>query len=285
MALLIATSLSVACGHHGRAASPVAQTPALRHTHENLNAVLWMRTAVEYRASAEQAYRLARMQLDAALADPTWTAAVEQTGDATSLPPAVVLDLDETVFDNSEFQARLVATGTPYSEDSWNDWCREERAHAVPGAASFLTYAARQRHVTPIYITNRSHEVEDATRATLNRLGIPVDPSDDGVLTIGEHGWRSDKGERRRYVAGRYRILLLVGDDFGDFVSGATASSKERAALETRYADRWGLRWIVLPNPAYGSWERAIWNFDATLTDQQQLAAKFQAIAGTVAFF
>src|SRR5829696_3327072 len=74
--------------------------------HENLNAVAWMQASVEYEASAMQAYRAAARQLDAALADPSWTAAIEQTADASKLPPAVVLDVDETVLDNSPFQAR-----------------------------------------------------------------------------------------------------------------------------------------------------------------------------------
>src|SRR5690242_6899130 len=85
--------------------SAAANATAPRRTHENLNAVVWTQTAAEYRAVAKQAYRLARLQLDAALADPTWTAATEQTNVSPTLPPAIVLDLDETVLDNSAFQA------------------------------------------------------------------------------------------------------------------------------------------------------------------------------------
>src|SRR5919198_379410 len=95
-----ALAAAIAC-HAGSA--PPATTPAAaarmpaagqRHTHENLNAVLWVQTAAEYRASALQAYRLAQLQLDAALDDPLWTAATEQTEDVRLLPPAVILDLD-----------------------------------------------------------------------------------------------------------------------------------------------------------------------------------------------
>src|SRR5205085_1575509 len=98
-----------------------------RQTHENLNAVLWMQTAVEYRASALQAYRLAQLQLDAALRDPAWTAATEQSGDPSPLPPAVILDLDETVLDNSAFQARQIQDVAPYSNDAWNRWAEERK--------------------------------------------------------------------------------------------------------------------------------------------------------------
>jgi len=111
------------------ASTPAPQTtpaPAAtsgRQTNENLNAVLWMQTAAEYRATAEQAYRLAAQQLDAAIRDTAWTAALEQTGDLATLPLAVVLDLDETVLDNAAFEARQMRDGQPCSEDVWNRWC------------------------------------------------------------------------------------------------------------------------------------------------------------------
>lgn len=241
---------------------PQAAPPSqpVRQTHENLNAVLWMQTSVEYRAAALQAYRMATLALDAALADRRETAALEQGGDPSSLPPAVVLDLDETVLDNSAFQARQVADAAPYSESAWNAWCREEKAGAIPGAIEFLNYAERHG-VTPIYITNRDASVEDATRHVLARLGAPVDETTDVVLARHEQGWdSSDKGSRRAFVATTHRVLLLVGDNFEDFVSvpQALKSMAGRDEMYDRYAGYFGTRWIVLPNPTYGSWEQAI---------------------------
>jgi acid phosphatase len=241
-----------------------------------------MQTATEYRAVARQAYRLARLQLDAALADPTWTAATEQTN-VSGLPPAVVLDLDETVLDNSAFQARQVADSTPfkavpYSEDAWLKWCEERKADAIPGAVDFVKYAA-SRGVTPVYISNRDHGVEDATRDVLARLGIPVDPSRDTVLTRHENGWdASDKSARRQFVASSFRILLLVGDNFEDFVAGTRTSIADRAALEQKYDAYWGTKWIVLPNATYGSWEQAVTVGLERPTDAHVLAAKYAAL-------
>ena len=264
--LMCAAVLAASCGA-ATTRLPVPQQPAVspppaaaRQTHENLNAVLWMQTSVEYRASALQAYRMATRALDAALADRRETAALEQGGDPSSLPPAVVLDLDETVLDNSAFQARQVADAAPYSEAAWNAWCREEKAGAIPGAIAFLNYAA-QHGVTPIYITNRDASVEDATRHVLARLGAPVDETTDVVLARHEQGWdSSDKGSRRAFVATTYRVLLLVGDNFEDFVSvpQALKSMAGRDEMYDRYAGYFGTRWIVLPNPTYGSWEQAI---------------------------
>ena len=258
-------ALAGSCGATAKRAAPPAgprTAPAARdgvhRTHENLNATVWMQTAVEYEASALQAYRAAHAALDAALTDPSWTAATEQTGRVSSLPPAIVLDLDETVLDNSAFEARLIADDAPYSDAAFDDWCREEKAGAVPGAVAFLKYA-KSRGVTPIYVTNRSAAVETATRHVLARLGIPVETATDVVLARHEQGWEtSDKGARRAYVAQRYRILLLVGDNFEDFVSVRDKSMAGRDQLAAKYTEWWGAKWIVLPNPTYGSWEQAI---------------------------
>jgi 5'-nucleotidase (lipoprotein e(P4) family) len=277
---IIAISLALAgCGPRSPAVAPSStRVQAERQTHENLNAVLWMQTAAEYRASAVQAYRLAQLQLDVALRDPEWTAATEQTGDVSSLPAAVILDLDETVLDNSAFQARAVQDGSTYSEDAWNRWAEERKAGAIPGAIEFLTEAT-SRGVTPFYVTNRDHKVEDATRDVLAKLGVPVTSERDAVLMRHENGWdASDKSSRRQSVAASYRVLLLIGDNLEDFVSGTRASVTDRDALMEKYDTFWGRKWIVLPNPTYGSWEGAL-TFGLTQpSDAQTLAAKYRAL-------
>src|SRR4029079_5818203 len=164
MSILLGSALMLAVGWRtGSPTHPAAARALEARSQENLNAVLWMQTSAEYRESARQAYRIAAMQLDAALRDPAWTAAVEQPRSDSTLPPAVVLDLDETVLDNSAYEARLVHDGRAYSEDDWNRWCEERKAGAVPGAIEFLTHA-HDRGVTAIYISNRDHSVEQATR-------------------------------------------------------------------------------------------------------------------------
>jgi 5'-nucleotidase (lipoprotein e(P4) family) len=237
-----------------------------------------MQTAAEYRASALEAYRLAQLQLDRALQDPAWTAATEQTADVSALPPAVILDLDETVFDNSAFQARAVQDTSTYSEDAWNRWAEERKAGAIPGAIEFLTYA-KSRGVTPFYVTNRDHKVEEATRDVLAKLGAPVTSERDAVLTRHENGWdASDKTLRRQSVAANYRVLLLIGDNFEDFVGGTRASITDRDALARKYDAYWGRKWIVLPNPTYGSWESALTFGMPQPSDEQTLAAKYRAL-------
>jgi 5'-nucleotidase (lipoprotein e(P4) family) len=221
------------------------------------DSVAWFRTSVEYRATALQAYRLAALMLERALADPAWTAALEQTGEFASKPPAVVLDVDETVLDNSESEERNIRTGVAYSEERWAEWCHERRATPLPGALDF-TRAAAAKGVAVFYVTNRDHTLEQATRDNLAAHGFPLDPGRDTVLTKNERpGWSSDKSSRRSLVAQDFRIVLLIGDDLGDFVQGARGTLAARRALDEANASMWGVKWIALPNPMYGSWKTA----------------------------
>src|SRR5918993_2245917 len=146
--------LLAAAGCAARSSAPAATPAASTATHENLNAVLWMQTALEFEAAAVQAYRLAILQRDAALADPRWTAAIEQQGDPSQLPAAVIVDVDETVLDNSYYQARLIRDNRVFANDTWDMWVAEGRATAVPGALDF-SRAAAKKGVTVFYVTNR----------------------------------------------------------------------------------------------------------------------------------
>lgn len=234
-------------------ATPVADAAPLRLP----DSLVWFRTAVEYRGVVTQAYRQASAMLDRALADPSWTAALEQGQDFANKPPAVILDIDETVLDNSEFEERSARAGGAQREERWGAWCRESKAPPVPGALEF-TRAARARGVTMFYVSNRDASVEQVTRQNLATVGFPLDDRRDTVLTRGERpAWTPEKATRREFVARDFRILLLVGDDFADFVPGARTTLAARRALSETHDAMWGVKWIVLPNPMYGSWKRA----------------------------
>ena len=245
-----------------------------------LNSTLWTQTAVEYGGVARQSYALAEIMLERALADSSWTAAIEQAemGSAAyhDLPPAVVLDVDETVLDNSAYQARLIRQNETYDSASWNAWVRERKATPVPGAVAF-TQAAERMGVEVIYLTNRDHSVEDATRDNLRLFDFPLNPNKDLLLTENERpGWDGSKTPRRQFLADQYRILLLVGDNFGDFAPGAESSVGERQRLSQTYERFWGSRWIALPNAQYGSWESALYEFNYGLPYLEQLERKFR---------
>jgi len=242
--------------------------------HEGLNAILWMQTAAEYEAASRQAFRTAAAHLELALADPSWTAAPEQTGDFAALPPAIVLDMDETIVRSDHFQAGLVAAGEPFRLEAWNDWVRSQDARAMPGALDYVR-AAQARGVHVFYITNRTAEVEAPSLATLLELGFPVAGGADDLLTLNEQpDWGQDKSSRRARICESHRILQVVGDNLNDFTSGADEAVAARNALARRYERYWGSRWILTPNPAYGGWEGALFDYEWALPREKQLERK-----------
>ncbi|MFH1314274.1 MAG: HAD family acid phosphatase [Candidatus Eisenbacteria bacterium] len=249
-------------------------------THELLNAVLWVQTAAEYQAVCEQSFTLARVRLDEGLADPEWTAAVEQEPlkiELEKLPPAVICDVDETVLDNSEFDARLVADGVEYSSDLWNDWVEQAIAPPLTGAQAFIAYA-RANGVHVFFVTNRKATSKDKTLANL-RDAFGADISEDDLLCRGEiDEWTDDKTTRRLHLAGTHRIVLILGDDLNDFIFFGTASPEKRTKLAHEHRGKWGTKWIIFPNPLYGSWEKSLYDYEVTLPHNKKLSRKYGAI-------
>ncbi len=261
-----------------------AAAPALRDTHENLHGVLWMQTAAEYQAITRGLYRVAAVQLDRALQEPRWTAIPEQAGraDLAVLKPAIILDVDETVLDNSPEEGQRVRDRVAYAPDLFRLWATKTEAGTVPGAAEFLTYAAA-RDVEIFLVTNRDPDWRDETIETLRKDGIPI--AEDHMLCYGEHGKPEDPGDksgRRQFVASNHRVLLLAGDDLGDFVAIADGGKRldraAREALVDRFSGYWEERWFVLPNPVYGSWERTF--YPSGTADPDALAKKMEAVRG-----
>ena len=247
---------------------------------ESLDSTLWMKTAAEYVASAEQAYHLATVQLDEALKpeNAAWTAVLEQGENYTHLPPAVILDVDDAVLATSPFQARIVTELGHFQPEPWNAWAQRAEALPLPGALEFVKHA-EARGVRVFYLTNRDHAAEDATRKNLERLGFRLDPDGSNLLTKGEDpSWDSEKVERRTLIASTHRVVLMVGDDMNDFVAGGRTSPQGRVDLANRYRSYWGTKWILLPNPVYGDWERSLYGFDTGLPRAEKRRRKLDAL-------
>jgi 5'-nucleotidase (lipoprotein e(P4) family) len=286
-AALAAGLLATACQpvrDEAPAATPVASAPvATVPADDNLNAVLWVQRSAEYRAAAAQTYRAAAGHLDMALKQSDWDALVpEERGNAAKgLKPAVVLDIDETVLDNSPYQARLVRDGAEYSDPSWDAWVEERKARALPGVVEFAR-AASARGITLVYISNRAVHLKQATLDNLRSEGLPV--ADESVfLGLGTvvAGCEQDGSEKdcRRQLAGRqYRVLMQFGDQLGDFVSIHDNSPAGRQALLDRHDAWFGERWWMLPNPTYGSWEPALFDNDWRQPRDARRAAKRAAL-------
>ena len=268
------------------AAAPAApQAPAATDPSDNLNAVLWIQRSEEYKANSLSIFRAAADHLDDAIAEKHWDALVpeerELIGDATALPPAVIMDIDETVLDNSPYQARLVQNGLAYDEVTWAQWVAEKKAKPVPGVLEFAR-AAEAKGITIIYLSNRAQHLQDATIENLRAEGLPV--KDESVfLGLGtfvenceQHG--TEKTCRRRLAGRDYRVLMQFGDQLGDFVDIVANTPDARGALLEQYGDWFGERWWMLANPSYGGWEPAQFNNDWAQPDGARRAAKRQAL-------
>ena len=257
-----------------------------RKTHEDLDATLWMQTSAEYYATCRQAYRLAEKQLATAIDTPTWSADLVQKAELSGhqsekidLPTAVILDIDETVLDNSPYQARRIHENGSFTPETWKTWVEEATAATVPGVKEFLQ-VAKDSGVEVFFVTNRENAVEHATRRNLEQLGLIEPDAVDRILSKRERDeWTSDKATRRAHIAKRYRILLLIGDDLNDFVSiGEKPSSQARHDLAVEHADMWGTQWIQLPNANYGGWERSVYDWDDSAEDTVKLKKKYGAL-------
>lgn len=241
---------------------------------DNLNATYWTQNSVEFKANAVTAYQLAIIRLDEALADKNWTATSVQTGAYQDLPPAVILDIDETVLDNSPYQAWLVTAGERFNPKTWDQFCDSVTSLAIPGAIEFTKYAD-SKGVKVFYVSNRTGNVEESTRKNLEKFGFPMGGNVDTVLLKAEKDeWKSSaKSPRWTHVAKDYRVVLMVGDNLGDFDDGYKGSNAEREALYEQNMDKWGKSWIMISNPQYGSWESAAFghNYKLSVDEQRQM--------------
>ena len=250
-------------------------------SHDALLATLWTQRSVEYRGNALTVFALARLRLDEALADRNWTAApAEQKGDYQALPPAVILDIDETLLDNSRYQVWMLKNNQTFSTKSWNQFCAAQISTAIPGAVEFTKYAD-SKGVKVFYITNRGVETEKDTRENMARLGFPMGGNVDTFLMQGEKPeWASAKGTRRAVVARDYRVLLNIGDNFGDFDDRYRTGVTEREKAFDADLAYWGRQWLMIANPTYGSFDTAPFGHDFKKPREEQRKAKWDVLEG-----
>jgi 5'-nucleotidase (lipoprotein e(P4) family) len=246
-----------------------AQAPTTKQSQSDTEylegAVLWQQTSGERRALSYQAFSLARMMLDRDL-----------RLNRHRKQRAIIVDLDETILDNTPNEARIVKEGVPFTPDSFTAWINRVECDAVPGAVEFLNYA-NSRGVRVFYVSNRKQIERDGTARNLKKLGFPR-VNDETLLLRPESGEMS-KEPRRARISARYHIVLLMGDDLNDFaavfenktVDGRSASVEQNKA-------QFGTRFIVLPNPMYGSWETAIYGSGSKLSEAEQAAKRKSAL-------
>ena len=254
--IILLTLMVTGCAHLREDA-----TPNLGRTLSK--SILWIQSSAEYRANCLQVYNLATKSLDMTVNSNAWI--VDQRSSSSSYPPAVVLDVDETVLDNSPYLARLVLENDTFSPTTWDQWVALQQAPAIPGAIEFIQHA-NHLGMEIVFITNRAcrkrEGVNDScpqksdTIKNLEKMGFAnVDPSNI-FLKNEKKGWSSEKESRREIVSQKYRIVMFVGDDLGDFLPNVkkNITPVERELMVTEHSEKWGTFWFILPNPEYGSW-------------------------------
>lgn len=261
MLLLLLFSLTVSA----QAPPPTNQPPADNTYIEG--AVLWQQTSGERRALSYQAFTLARLMLDRDL----------RMNRRSRKARAIIVDLDETILDNSRNEGMLLKNRINFNQKDWTDWINRAEAEAVPGSAEFLRYAA-SRGVTVFYITNRRDNQKAGTAENLRKLGFP-NVSDQTLLVQTDLN-TSSKEPRRQSVGAKYRIVLLMGDDLNDFAAVFENSKTVESRVEEadRNQDQFGTRFIMLPNPMYGSWESAIYGYGSKLSEAEKAEKRKSAV-------
>ena len=256
----------------GTSASAQQPAPAVQTNLDyQASGVLYTQKAAEYRALAYQAFNIARERLDADFDKKNLKKLPKAT---RKMPRAIVVDIDETVLDNSPSNANQIATSRSFNTKDWYAWGEMRKAKAVPGSVEFLNYAV-SKGVKIFYISNRDEVQRQATIDNLKSVGFNDVASERVMLRV---NGESPKGPRRDVVAAAYRIVLLMGDNLDDFTSAFERKSiAERFAEADRMRDRWGKTFIVLPNAMYGTWENAIYEYQR-LTEAQKAEKRAAAL-------
>ena len=218
-------------------------------------ASLYQQRAAEYKALCFQAYNIARERID------------EAVKKHSKKPLAVVTDIDETLLDNSPYDAARAMMGLDYTDQSWKQWTAKAIADTVPGAPSFLKYAA-SKGVMIFYITNRDTSEQAGTLKNLQLYHLPYANSTHLFLKSNT----SSKESRRQIVLKKYNIVLLCGDNLPDFdaLYDNNPAEADRTATTEKLRKQFGKRYIVIPNPTYGDFEGALFKFNYNLTPAQK---------------
>ncbi len=227
-----------------------------------ISAILFQQKAAEYRALTFQAFNIAKLRLDA---DFDKTNLKQFSKIERKKPRAIVVDIDETVLDNSPAQAYDAKNQIGFNQKGWYEWGEMRKAKAIPGAVEFLNYAAK-KGAKVFYVSNRDEVQKQATIDNLTNAGFP----DATVETVLLRQNDSSKEARRNGISEKYRIVILMGDNLDDFsIVFEKKSVVDRFAEVDKLKEMFGANFIVLPNIMYGSWESAIYEYKR-LTDAEK---------------
>jgi len=225
---------------------------------ESVMALNWFQQSGEYQALTYQAFNTAKIAFDTAKP-------------LDGKPKAVVVDLDETMIDNSAYSAWQVKANKPFDSKTWSEWTAAKQALAVPGAVSFANYV-NSHGGTMFYVSNRKTSEYAATMENLNSLGF-TGVNEKTLLLSSD---TSNKQARFDAIkAAGYNIVIYAGDNLNDFGSATYhKDNAERRAFVNQNHNQFGTQYIVLPNPLYGDWESGLAASYNKLTPEQKLKVR-----------
>ncbi|MEH6306110.1 5'-nucleotidase, lipoprotein e(P4) family [Olivibacter sp. CPCC 100613] len=224
------------------------------------NAVLWQQQSGEYRALCFQAFNYAQLSLDKALKK------------RAKKPRCIIVDIDETLLDNSPQSGQTLRSKKGFDLAEWKRWTGMAIADTVPGACSFLKYAASKK-VAIFYISNRDQSEIPATMQNLKRYGFPYVDNDHLLFRDST----SNKQSRRNQVAMTHQIVMLAGDNLSDFSTVFYQEEKNTKEEVDLLAKKFGTSFIILPNPMYGDWEQSLYP-KGNLTEAEKADIRLQKI-------
>lgn len=237
-----------------------AENAQQRLNDQTVAAINWTQQSGEYQALTWQAFNVATQAFDNAVSE-------------SGKPGAVIVDLDETMLDNSAYSAWQAKNDQPFTDASWSAWTRARQARAVPGAVEFARYVDSHGG-TVFYVSNRDQKDYQATVDNLTALGFP------GVSkhTLRLSTTTSDKQARFDEIRqSGANVVLYIGDNLNDF-GGATwhKDNAQRRDFVSHNHALFGTKFIILPNPQYGDWESGLTGGYNQLSAQQKIQVREQ---------
>lgn len=245
--------MMVACNSSKNIGSSSPAMPKNVSLNGKIFSSVFQQRAAEYRALCLQGYNAARMRIE------NYTA-------VSSKPKAIITDIDETILDNSAYAVHQAYTGNEYTAASWYEWTAGSAADTMPGAASFLKYAA-SKNIEVFYVTNREDKERAGTLSNLAKFNLPN--VDDAHLLTRKN--TSSKEARRQIIMNNYEVVLLMGDNLADLSAlFDKKTEEERKNNVDASAAEFGKKFIVFPNANYGDWESSLYKYNYNLTQSQK---------------
>lgn len=228
-------------------------------------AAFYQQRAAEYEALCLQAYNIAKLRLDEALAQ------------KSDKPLAIVSDIDETFLDNSYYAVERSKMGKNYDQKTWEEWTAKGIAKPLTGSQEFYQYAA-SKGIQVFYVTNRTEQERTGTLKNLKKYNYPLQSDAHLILRSKE----SSKENRRKEIAKSYNIVLLLGDNLADFSDlFDKKSEQDRSAAVKNSAKDFGKKFIIIPNVGYGDWESSFYQYKYDYTNQQKDSMMYNAVKAT----